>query len=51
MDNKPGLEHECVWNHRIVFGVCVLHDVEVLLESSVRSNRKVYWAPTDPRNS
>ncbi len=35
VDDKSRLEHECVRNHRIVLGVGVLRDVEVLLHRSV----------------
>jgi hypothetical protein len=36
VDHEPWLEHERVRNHRIVFGVGILLDVEVLLNLSLR---------------
>ena len=50
-DHEARLEHERVRDHRIVLGVGVLLDVEILLNCSLRSERKVHSAPTDARNS
>src|SRR3954449_10742201 len=36
VDDEPGLEHERVRGHRVVFGVGVLLDVEVLLDGAIR---------------
>src|SRR3954465_10144822 len=36
VDDEPGLEHERVGDHRVVFGVGVLLDVEVLLDAALR---------------
>ena len=49
--SQARLEHERVRDHRIVLGVGVLLDVEVLLNRSVGVERKGHWAPTDARNS
>ena len=36
MDDEPGLEHERVRDHRVVLGVGVLLDVEILLDDALR---------------
>src|SRR5580704_2737339 len=35
VDDESRLEHECMWNHRIMLRVGVFRDVEVLLNGSV----------------
>jgi hypothetical protein len=36
VDDEAGLEHKRVRDHRVVFGVGVLLDVEILLDASFR---------------
>jgi hypothetical protein len=49
--SEARLEHERVLDHWVVLRVVILLDVEVLLNRSVRPERKVHWAPTEARNS
>jgi len=51
LDDEPGLEHECMRDHRVVLGVGVLLDVEVFWTIRPGSSRNVHWAPTEARNS
>jgi hypothetical protein len=51
VDDQPRLEHERVRDHRVVLGVGVLLDVEVLLDHPLGIGEERHWAPTDARNS
>ena len=40
MDHETRLEHNRVWNHRVVLGISVLLNVEILLNDSFRIGEK-----------
>jgi len=40
VNDQAGLQHECVRNHRVVFGVRIFLNVEVFLNNSARVRQK-----------